>query len=91
MRGTSLSCITLNDLLEINTEGPTPSNFSPDSAIDFWWSDCQSGRRPNQKPRKEYRQRQKTTEGSDSDGSEVELLDIEKWDSWFDDDNDQEV
>ena len=89
-RRASLSCSTLNDLLEINTEGPTLSNFFPDAAIDLWWSDCQSGRRVDQKFRKEYRRRQKTTEDSDADSesSEVEL-DIEKWDSWFDDD--QEV
>ena len=54
-RRTNLSCSTLNDLLEVNTEGPTLSNFSADSAVDLWWSDSSSGRRVNQKPRKEYR------------------------------------
>jgi len=47
-RRTRLNCTALNDLLEVNIQGP-----SPYLAIDFWWSDCQSGRRPNQKPRKE--------------------------------------
>ena len=42
------SCSTLNDLLEVNTEYPTLSNFSADLAVDLWWSD--SARRVNQKP-----------------------------------------
>ena len=54
-RRTSLNCSTLNDLLEVNVKGPTLSNFSPDSVVNIWWSNCQSGRRVNQKPRKEYR------------------------------------
>ena len=54
-RRTNLSCSTLNDLLEVNTEGPTLTNFSADAAVVLWWSDCSSGRRVNQKPRKEYR------------------------------------
>ena len=52
---TNLSCSTLNDLFGVNTEGPTLGNFSADAAVDLWWSDCSSGRRVNQKPRKEYR------------------------------------
>jgi len=52
-RRTSLSCLTLNDLLEVYVEGPTLSDFSPDQAVEIWWSSCQSGRRVNQKPRKE--------------------------------------
>ena len=44
----------------------------------------------NQKPRKEYRRRQKTTENaSSSEDSEAEQLDINKWDSWFGDDDQQ--
>lgn len=89
-RRASLNCSTLNDLLEVNVEGPTLKNFIPDSAVDIWWSSCQSGRRVNQKPRKEYRRRQKTTENaSSSEDSETEQLDIDKWDSWFGDDEQQ--
>ena len=44
---TNLSCSTLDDLLEVNTEGPTLSNFSADAAVDLWWSDSSSGRRVN--------------------------------------------
>ena len=32
---TNFSCSTLNDLLEVNTEGPTLSNFSADAAVDL--------------------------------------------------------
>ena len=53
-RTTNLSCFTLNDLLEVSTEGPNLSNFSSDCAVDLWWRDCSSGRRVNQKPRKTY-------------------------------------
>ena len=89
-RRTNLSCSTLNDLLEVNTEGPSLSNFLADSAVDLWWSDSSSGRRVNQKPRKEYRKRKQssTQAASDSeDGSETEL-DLDIWDSWFDDSED---
>ena len=48
----------MNDLIEVNVEGPTLSDFSPDQVV---WCSCQSGRRVNHKPRKEYRQKQKTT------------------------------
>jgi len=91
-RRTSLSCITLNDLLEVNVEGPSLSDFSPDQAVEIWWSSCQSGRRVNQRPRKEYRRKQKTTDkaSSDSEDSETEL-DIDKWDSWFCEDEEEEL
>ena len=82
-RRTSLHCSTLNDLLEINVEGPPLASFSADEAIDLWWNAC-TGRRPNQKPRKEYRRRKSTTTNTDSDssGSEPELA-LETLDSWF--------
>ena len=92
-RRTSLNCLTLNDLLEVNVEGPTLSDFSPDQAVEIWWSSCQSGRRVNQKPRKEYRRKQKTTDkaSSDSEDSESEQLDIDKWDSWFGEDEEEQL
>ena len=49
-RRANLSNSTLNDLLEVNTEGPTLCDFSADSAVDLWWNDSSSGRRVNQKP-----------------------------------------
>ena len=45
---TNLSCSTLDDLLEVKTEGPSFSNFSADSALDLWWKDS-TGRRIKQK------------------------------------------
>ena len=76
-RRTNFSCSTLNDLLEVNTEGPTLNNFTADAAVDLWWSDCSSGRRVNQKLRKEYRRRQ-NHELSESEESEAEELDLQK-------------
>ena len=85
-RRTNLSCSTLNDLLEVNTEGPSLNDFSADAAVDLWWSDCLTGRRVNQKPRKEYCQRRKeNSEHSESEESENEL-ELQQWDDWFHDD-----
>jgi len=82
-RRTNLNCSTLNDLLEVNTEGPTLKDFSADVAVDLWWTDCSSGRRVNQKPRKNYRRRaRETSEHSESENE----LDLQQWDSWFHDD-----
>ena len=82
-RRINLNCSTLNDLLEVNTEGPTLKDFSADAAVDLWWTDCSSGRRVNQKPRKNYRRRaRETSEHSESENE----LDLQQWDSWFHDD-----
>ena len=55
-RRTSLQITTLDDLMEINVEGlPLPS-FSAESAVDLWWTN--HVRRPKQKARKEYEQRE---------------------------------
>ena len=51
-RWTSLLTNTLDDLMEINVEGPTPETFSADDAVQLWWAD--HTRRPNQGARKEY-------------------------------------
>ncbi len=73
-RRTNLSCSTLNDLLEVNTKGPPFSKFSAESSVDLWWSDCLSGRRVNQRRRKEYRRHKKVIAGSSSEAeSEPEL------------------
>ena len=52
---TSLNTSTLDDLLEIFVEGPPLTDFSADSAVDLWWKDCCTTRRPNQGARKPYR------------------------------------
>ena len=82
-RRTNLSCSTLNDLLEVNTEGPTICNFSADAAIDLWWSDCSSGRRVNQKPRKEYKRRKQSSSATQDDSESENELDLDIWDDWF--------
>ena len=82
---TSLKTDTLDDLMEINVEGPSLDNFSADRAINLWWSD--RTRRPNQKPRKEYRKR-KQTNNDDSDPEETASdFSIDHWDAWFADDD----
>ena len=64
-RRTSLHITTLDDLMEINVEGPSPVNFSAEHAVNLWWSD-RAGR-PNQVPRKEYKQREAQTEPDSDD------------------------
>ena len=83
-RRTNLKCSTLNDLLEVNTEGPTLSSFSADAAVDLWWGDCLHGRRVNQKPRKEYRRHSRSSRVADDSETESEgELDLDTWDDWF--------
>ena len=84
---TNLSRSTLNDLLEVKTEGPSFGNFSADAALELWWKDS-TGRRVNQKPRKEYRRCEGSSthvardSQSEDESSEIEL-DLDTWDSWF--------
>jgi len=95
---TSLNSNTLEDLLEIKTEGPPLGSFSPDTSVDLWWKDSlTTTRRVQQKPRKKYKKRKdlkKTTtssasatavvETSEDSNSDSEVLALEQWDSWFD-------
>ena len=39
-RHISLLSSTMDDLVEINAEGPELESFSPDRAVQLWWSDC---------------------------------------------------
>ena len=69
---TSLTNESLDDLF-LTTEKLPLSEFSPDSAIDFWWRD--KVRRPNQrKRRKVYKKhaRNLSTESGDSTSTEPE-------------------
>ena len=70
-RHTSLLSSTLDDLMEINVEGVELENFSPDRAVQLWWSD--RTRRPNQAPRKQYRKRVSSEVESENSSSESEL------------------
>jgi hypothetical protein len=84
-RRNSLHTTTLDDLMEINVEGPPPENFSAEHAVKLWWEDCT--RRPNQAPRKEYKKRSSADSNSQTDetGSEAEhaTLTLDAWDDWF--------
>ena len=51
---TRLHSDTLSDLLEIQVEGASLEIFSPTQAVQTWWQDCKSTRRPNQGTRKHY-------------------------------------
>ena len=84
-RRTNLQSDTLNDLLEIFVEGPALSSFSPDHAIELWWSDCSTTRRVRQQPRKEYRPRNPEVSNAEPTQGEqkVERLILELWDEWF--------
>ena len=50
-RRTNLTNCMLNDLLEINIEGPVLSKFSADKAVELWWQDRTTTSRVNQQPR----------------------------------------
>ena len=65
---------TLDDLLEINIEGPPFESFSAGSAVDLWWA--QAVHRPNQKSRKDYRSREGSSSSTDDDS-------LDDWDQWF--------
>ncbi len=89
---TNLHTSTLNDLLEIRIEGPPLSEFSPNAAVEMWWSDCQTTRRPDQKKRKSYSPRinEPITEPitTDDDGDTEASLEtiLNQWDNMFVDD-----
>ena len=80
-RRTNLNCST--DLLEVSVEGPTFSDFSSDSAVDFWWHDCSSGRRVNQRPHKVYFKQKEGSSFSDThttgDSESEQVLDLDTW------------
>lgn len=70
--------------MEINVEGAELENFSPDHAVQLWWSD--RTRRPNQAPRKQYRKRVSSEVESENSSSESELepeSTLDAWDQWF--------
>ena len=68
-RRTSLQITTLDDLMEINVEGPSPESFSAEQAVNLWWSD--HSRRPNQTPRNKYKPREGQTEADISDDQDT--------------------
>ena len=62
-------------------------NFSVNSAIDTWWKDCSTTRRPNQSKQKDYRPRASTSDTTQTDdageGTGTSIL-LDDWDDWFD-------
>ena len=84
-RRNCLHTTTLDDLMEINVEGPSFESFSAEHAVKLWWEDCT--RRPNQTFRKVYRKRSSTEDdSSDESDSETghETVTLDAWDDWFD-------
>ena len=91
-RRTRLHQDKLSDLLEIQLEGPSLGSFSPKQAVEAWWKDCKTVRRPNQGPRKEYTPRQTPQVGTSTSAVEQELegklpfcFSLLEWDAWFSD------
>ena len=80
-RRTSLHTSTLDDLMEINIEGPNPDKFAGDDAVQLWWEDRL--RRPNQRERREYRPRAENMD-IESGTSEPEFA-LNEWDELFTD------
>lgn len=90
-RRTRLHHDTLTDLLEIRVEGPPLETFSPKQAVEAWWKDSNTTRRPYQSARKEYAPRKTAQTGASTSSAtdqeaEVELqYSLSEWDAWFDD------
>ena len=82
-RRSSLHTSTLCDLLELNIEGPSLSQFSADAAVDMWWTECCTTRRVNQNPRKEYATRGGTNSQSEESVNESPQLVLDDWDNWM--------
>lgn len=81
----SLSNSTLNDLLVLNADKIPLQDFNPDPCIELWWKE--KTRRPNQKPRKEYKKRSghESTEKADTEDADTEETDnvlLNDWDEW---------
>ena len=78
-----LSAMTQNDLLVIKTSKCEVKDFSPESSIRLWWE--AKTRIPNQRNRKLYAARKKSTVSSStstsSSNSTVSLLDSESTDN----------
>jgi hypothetical protein len=79
-RRTKLKTKTLNDLLEINIEGPEFSTFAADKAIELWWNS--QTRRINQSERKEYT-RQGASTDTDTIADSNDAFTLDDWDDWM--------
>ena len=70
-------------------EGPLLGSFSPKPAVEAWWKDCKTTRRPNQGARKQYAPRKTAQMGASTSlapdqESEDELsFSLSEWGAWF--------
>ncbi len=85
---TCLNTGTLDDLLEIHVEGPPYKDFSADSALEMWWKDTCTSRRPCQAARKPYQPRctparESGETSSTSSNFDEQQLTLDEWDELF--------
>ena len=66
--------------MEINVEGPELENFSPDHAVQLWWSD--RTRTPNQAPRKRVSSEVESKNSSTDSELEPDST-LDAWDQWL--------
>ena len=90
-RRTNLNTTSLNDLLEVNVEGPSLASFKPDNAVDLWWKGCNATRRVDQHPRKKHRPRATSDIEETNEGDEEMILPLKERDEWFDSDSDDDM
>lgn len=81
----SLSNEALDDLLLLNINPCSVTDFNPDESIQRWWED--KDRRPNKQPRQPYKKRtrvqQESQESESGDEEETDIL--MEWDNWLED------
>ena len=82
-RRTSLLTSTLDDLMEINVEGPNPQDISADDAVQLWWAD--RVRRPSQGARKVRSTATETLPGDSDSAPEVQEFTLDDWGRLFTD------
>ena len=94
-RRTRLHHSTLSDLLENQVKCTSFSNFSPKQAVEAWWKNYNTPRRPNKSSRKQYAPWKSGNASTSTDqdimegssGDQDSFAFVER-DSWFDSDND---
>jgi len=86
LKSTKRNSLQISDVLEIHIEGPKLDEFSANSAIDLWLSECT--RRPQQNARKQYKSREQTAGSSsnvdvESDKQDNHTFTLDEWDQWL--------
>ena len=81
---TSLHTSALCDLLEVSVEGPAPSDFDTNAAVDQSWKECCATCRVNQNPRKEYRPQATNSDTVIEEDEDVGCsIALKDWDDWM--------